>query len=104
MPIYAILVLAVVQGLTEFLPVSSKTHLLFTRHFLGMRVDFITDVALHLGSLLAILVYYRRQWLDLLKTRRAEIPRLILASIPVVIAGLLLKKHLQGLYSNLALA
>ena len=58
MSIFSVIVLAIVQGLTEFLPVSSKTHLLFTRHFLGMQPDLFFDVVLHGGSLLAILMYY----------------------------------------------
>jgi undecaprenyl-diphosphatase len=104
MPIHAVLVLAVVQGLTEFLPVSSKTHLLFARHALGRPVDLFFDITLHVGSLLAILVYYRREWWELLRARRAEIPRLVLASIPVVVVGLLFKRRIEHLYENLALA
>jgi undecaprenyl pyrophosphate phosphatase UppP len=71
------IILAVVQGLTESLPVSSKTHLLFTRRFLELPV----------GSLPAIHLPDRRRWIGLLKERRAEIPRLVLSTIPLVAAG-----------------
>ena len=107
MPIFAAVLLAVVQGLTEFLPVSSKTHLLFARHFLGgtvAEVDLFFDVTLHVGSLLAILLYYRRSWVELLTVRRAEIPRLILATVPLIAAALLLRKPLEHAYHNLVLA
>jgi undecaprenyl-diphosphatase len=104
MPLLSILVLSVVQGLTEFLPVSSKTHLLFARHFLGMEVDLFFDVTLHLGSLLAILVYYRKEWAELLKTRRAEWPRLVLGTLPLIAAALLFRKQLEPFYRDLRLA
>ena len=97
-------ILAVVQGLTEFLPVSSKTHLLFTRHFLKLPVDLFFDVTLHIGSLAAILVYYRKSWLELLRERRGEIPRLALATVPLIVAALLFRKHLAEAYENLTLA
>ena len=98
------IILAVVQGLTEFLPVSSKTHLLFTRHFLKLPVDLFFDVTLHIGSLAAILVYYRKAWLELLRERRGEIPRLALATVPLIVAALLFRKHLAAAYENLTLA
>ena len=97
-------ILAVVQGLTEFLPVSSKTHLLFTRHLLKLPVDLFFDVTLHIGSLAAILVYYRKAWLGLLRERRGEIPRLVIATLPLIIAALLFRKHLAAAYENLTLA
>lgn len=99
-----IIVLAVVQGLTEFLPVSSKTHLLFARHFMGKEPDLFFDVALHVGSLLALLLYYRKAWLDLLRDRRKEIPLLILGTLPAVVAALLLKDRVEELMTHLQLA
>ncbi|RPH49693.1 MAG: undecaprenyl-diphosphate phosphatase [Planctomycetota bacterium] len=98
------IILAVVQGLTEFLPVSSKTHLLFTRHLLKLPVDLFFDVTLHLGSLAAILVYYRKSWLELLRERRGEIPRLVIATVPLIVAALLFRKYLAAAYENLILA
>jgi undecaprenyl-diphosphatase len=105
MSIFSVLVLALVQGLTEFLPVSSKTHLLFARYFLETeRVDLFFDIMLHAGSLLAIFVYYRKAWAVLLRERRKELLLLFLGSIPLVVAGLLLRKHLKPAYGNLTLA
>lgn len=96
MELFDILVLSVVQGLTEFLPVSSKTHLLFAQILLGRAPDLALTVVLHAGSLLAILVYYRRAWLDLLRSRRREIPLLVVASLPAVIAALLFKDRVEA--------
>ncbi len=104
MSIFAIVVLSIVQGLTEFLPVSSKTHLLVTQHLLGMEPDLYFIVVVHAGSLLAVLTYYRRTWLELLGARRREIPLLIVGSIPAVAAALAFKRYLEPLYQDLALA
>jgi undecaprenyl-diphosphatase len=104
MSIFSVLVLAVVQGLTEFLPVSSKTHLLFARHFLGVEIDLFFDVTLHAGSLLAILLYYRKAWWVLLRERRKEVLLLVLGSIPLVVVGLLFRKQFEAYYENKVLA
>ncbi|MHB8895927.1 MAG: undecaprenyl-diphosphatase UppP [Candidatus Geothermincolia bacterium] len=103
--------LGIIQGLTEFIPVSSSGHLiLFPRLFgwntfvnaKGMGIAF--DVALHLGTLLALLIFFRHEWASLIKAffrsfrhKPADWDRamrvawmLILASIPAAIAGALL--------------
>ena len=56
------IVLAIVQGLSEFLPISSSGHLILIPHFFGWSDQGLAfDVAVHLGTLLALLVYFRRQ-------------------------------------------
>lgn len=69
--LFQAIVLGVVQGLTEFLPVSSSGHLLLGQHFLGLdqdRFGLPFDVALHLGTLLAVVAYF---WRDLIRMGRA---------------------------------
>lgn len=98
------IVLAVVQGLTEFLPISSSAHLILVPRFLGWTDQGIAfDVAVHLGSLAAVCVYFRDEiaavataWLRSL-TRRAKPDAealfgwyIALATVPVGLAGLLL--------------
>jgi undecaprenyl-diphosphatase len=95
--------LGVLQGLTEFLPVSSSAHLVLARAFFGWNVDegafgLAFDVALHAGTLLAIVAYFRRDLLDMLAAApqvlsaprgSGKVARLIvIGTIPVVIAGL----------------
>jgi undecaprenyl-diphosphatase len=95
--------LGVVQGLTEFLPVSSSAHLVLARAFFGWNVDegafgLAFDVALHAGTLVAIVAYFRRDLIAMLAAvpqalsaprGPAKVARLIvIGTIPVVIVGL----------------
>ncbi|HJQ92940.1 MAG TPA: undecaprenyl-diphosphate phosphatase, partial [Candidatus Thermoplasmatota archaeon] len=59
------LVLAVVQGITEWLPISSSGHLALAQRFLGIEVPVAYDRWLHVGTLVAVVVYYRRRLADL---------------------------------------
>jgi undecaprenyl-diphosphatase len=66
MPIYQAIVLAIVQGLTEFLPISSTAHLVLFPWLLGWRDPGLTfDVALHAGTLVAVLAYFWRYWVEM---------------------------------------
>lgn len=106
------IVLAVVQGLSEFLPISSSGHLILIPHFLGWQDQGLAfDVAVHVGTLIALLVYFRRQlgtmagsWLDSVfrrkHTRDSRLAwQLLVATIPVGLVGLLcddfIEEHLR---------
>ena len=104
------LILAVVQGLTEFLPISSSAHLILPTLLLGWPDQGLAfDVAVHVGTLLAVLVYFRRDLARLIsagwagiKTRQmnaalGEIACLALASVPALLAGLLLGERADAL-------
>jgi undecaprenyl-diphosphatase len=59
MPIYQVVLLAIVQGLTEFLPVSSTAHLYLTSWLLGWNTEGLDfDIMLHIGTLLSVLLYF----------------------------------------------
>jgi len=87
-----IVLLAIVQGITEFLPISSQSHLILMSKFFGMRDQGLGfDIALHAGSLLAILIYYRReisQVLYLSNEGKNYIKLIIIGSIPLPIVAL----------------
>lgn len=96
----ALLVLALVQGLTEFLPVSSSGHLVLVQHALGLEHASLTvDVALHVGTLCAVLVVYRRDVAavarDLLRGRAAEALWIALGTLPAVVVGLTAKDAIE---------
>jgi undecaprenyl-diphosphatase len=118
-PFHAFL-LGVLQGLTEFLPISSSAHLILFPWFFRWNnplLDSLSfDVALHAGTLLAILWYFWRDWLELiggffriLIKREARdfqerlILYIILATIPAGIAGILLEKTVESTFRNPAL-
>ncbi len=102
------MLLGLVQGLTEFLPVSSSGHLLIAQTLLGRVAQGITfEVAVHLGTLGAILFHYRRRLAALLRGAvRAEraaldyLGKLALATLPAVLAGLLLRAPVEALFEQ----
>lgn len=113
------IILALIQGVTEFLPVSSSAHLILVPRFLGWPDQGLAfDVAVHLGTLLAVLWYFREEliaiaaaWLGSLLGRNhdAEYARLgwalLLATVPLVVAGPLLAGFVEtALRSPLVIA
>src|SRR5438067_11092564 len=98
----AAVILGLVQGLTEFLPVSSTAHLILVSDALKLdpaRFGLSFDVALHLGTALAVLIYFARTWIDLavgLFRGRWRMPALIvLGTAPAAIAGVLFQSVIE---------
>jgi len=99
--------LGLLQGATEFLPVSSSGHLVLAEAFLGVsEAGLAFDIALHMGTLLAILIYFRQDWLAMLTAwlpasaadparaaRRLMLMRIIVATVPAAAAGVLLEDY-----------
>jgi undecaprenyl-diphosphatase len=72
LPIYQAIVLAIIQGIAEFVPVSSSGHLIIARRLLGWNElppahELTFDVALHFGTLLSVLFYFRRTWFQIIR-------------------------------------
>ncbi len=107
MSFFQALFLALVQGVTEFLPISSSGHLvLFQKLFRLSDPPVLFDVLLHLGSLGAILVYFRREIIFLFKEWRSQLKfwsLLIIGSIPAAFFGFFLSGRLEGIFNSLAL-
>jgi undecaprenyl-diphosphatase len=97
------LLLGIVQGLTEFVPVSSTAHLIIIPYFLGWSgtVDTLEfDVALHGGTLLALLINFRREWFSILRGDRGLLLAVLVGSIPAAIAGLTLEGVVESTLRN----
>jgi undecaprenyl-diphosphatase len=111
MPLAHVIILAIVQGLTEFLPVSSTAHLYLTSWLLGWNAESLDfDISLHIGTLLAVLIYFLPDWIQIigqgfgmkiggdddLKLNRMLLWLLVLGTIPAAIAGALLDKYAEN--------
>lgn len=93
MDIFQAFILGVVQGITEFLPISSSGHLLILPRVLNMPDQGLSvDALLHLASGLAIVTYFYKDWWKMLKKWRTSqlLRKILVASIPAAIIGLLL--------------
>lgn len=99
--IYAI-ILGIVQGLTEFLPVSSSGHLVLLQNIFGIKNDIILfDVILHLGTLVAVFIVYRKTIFELIKKPFSKkMQYLVVGTIPTVIIALLFKDFFEGAFSG----
>jgi undecaprenyl-diphosphatase len=105
MTVFQALVLGVLQGLAEFLPISSSAHLALTPWLLGWPAPGLAfDTSLHLGTLIAVLWYFQEEWrrligsaLEIVRTRQVttdshrRVIFLVVATVPAGIAGLLLE-------------
>ena len=115
------LIMGIVQGLTEFLPVSSSGHLIVVPFLLGWNDPFITSLAfsvmLHIGTLVALLIYFRSDWVRLVPAGLAAVRDrsfhgeedrrlawiLVASTIPAAIVGLLLSDVIEASFRSVGL-
>ncbi|GAA0320463.1 undecaprenyl-diphosphate phosphatase [Bacillus carboniphilus] len=92
-------ILGIIQGLTEFLPISSTGHLFLGRQFLGLQdAGLFLDTMLHIGTLLAVLVIYKNELITILKDPFHKLSfLLVIGTIPAVIAGLLFEDYFDAI-------
>jgi len=89
---FEIVILSIVQGISEFLPVSSSAHLFLVSEIYEFKSQaLLIDIGLHLGSLFAIIFYFRNDLLDILNNK-SLLFLIILGSIPLIIFGLIIYK------------
>src|SRR6185295_7916059 len=115
MPLIQVIVLAVVQGLTEFLPISSTAHLYLSSWLLGWQSESLDfDIMLHLGTLLAVFAYFFRDWVQIaadgfgvsigrdreLKHNQALLWLLAIGSIPIGVAGYVFREYAETTWRN----
>lgn len=111
--LYAI-ILGLIQGIAEFLPISSSGHLILVSNFLdGKTLPLSLNIALHMGTVFAVLIYFWRDWYNLTmatarriggggKTFESDVllPGLIIGSIPAGVIGLLWEKDIEKIFHN----
>ena len=115
MDAFSALILGLVQGLTEFLPISSSGHLILAREILGLQTEngLAVDAVLQLATILAVGIYFYKDLLDLVKAAVFLILRkpidqkakillfaIIAGTIPALIAGLLLEKTMETVFRS----
>ena len=94
-----ILILAIIQGVSEFLPVSSAAHtILISKYFNFNNQNLLVDICLHLGSLIAIIFYFRKDLFNFIKNKNFLI-KIVIGTVPIVPVGFILYK--TGLINNL---
>ena len=115
MPLYQVVVLALIQALTEFIPVSSSAHLALAPWLFGWKdPGLVFDIALHVGTVLALIVYFFKDWLQVIAEglglrfghdrELSQNPKLlwymILGTIPLGLAGLIFGKQAESTWRN----
>lgn len=106
-------ILGIIQGLTEFLPVSSSGHLVLFQNLLGFKEpELLLDCSLHLGTLLAVLIYFRTDlknmvteiWKGDLRNPHASLALwVVVGSVPTAVIGLVFKTPLERLFGSVTI-
>ena len=87
-----ILILSAIQGLSEFIPVSSAAHLvLISKYYAFANQNLLIDICLHLGSLIAIILYFRNDLFNLVKNK-SFLTKILIGTIPIIPVGYILFK------------
>ena len=106
--ILKILLLAIIQGVTEFLPISSSGHLVIAKYFLNLREGGATlEIILHAGTLFSILFFYRNRLIEIIKNLTNKDHEewsyfrfILIAIIPIFIIGMLYSKNIELFYND----
>lgn len=104
------IILGIVQGLTEWLPISSTGHLRLVEHFLGLKVPILFDVILHIGTLIVIFVFFKREigkilsaitHLDFQTEYGRMVPLIIVGVIPTMLIGIIFGKLIEETFQSI---
>ncbi|VVB67099.1 Undecaprenyl-diphosphatase [Candidatus Norongarragalina meridionalis] len=102
MDLFSAIFLGALQGITEWLPVSSSAHLALAQHYLGISAPVSFDIMLHLGTLIAVSVYFRKEIAEIMERRDARYLALIaVALIPTAIIGFAFKDSFEAMFSRM---
>jgi len=103
------IILGVIQGVAEWLPISSTGHLRLAEHFLGLTLPILFDVTLHIGTLVVIFVFFRKDIKNILSAlvrgdfkseNGALIPLIIVGTVPTALIGLVFSDWIEATFRN----
>lgn len=103
------IILGIIQGIAEWLPISSTGHLRLAEHFLGLSIPILFDITLHIGTLVVIFVFFRKDIKNILKALthldfKSEngqlIPLIIIGTIPTALIGIVFSDAIESTFSN----
>ena len=106
------IILGLIQGLTEWLPISSTGHLRIAEHLLGLSVPLLFDVTLHVGTLIVTLLFFRKDvknilvalWKRDFKTENGKlIPLIIIGTVPTALIGVVFSTDIESFFSSFPL-
>lgn len=110
MDIFQAVILGIIQGITEWLPVSSSGHLVIMKNIFGLEQPLIFDIMLHIGSLIVVLLFFRKEILELIKglinwekEKLKIILMIIIATIPIAVIGYFFQSIIDNIFNDLRL-
>lgn len=103
MEIYKAIILGIIQGLTEFFPISSTAHLILFPWFFGWegQINTLTfDVALHGGTFFSLLICFYKDWIEIFLKKRGLLFLILIATIPAAVSGLIFNDFVENSLRN----
>jgi undecaprenyl-diphosphatase len=102
------IILGIIQGIAEWFPISSSGHLVIAQQLMGIEVPVFYDIVLHLGSVICILIVFRKDIIDIIKKAIHSdqetwkfLIQMLIATIPVAIVGVLFDQQIEATFSEL---
>lgn len=108
MDIFQAIILGIVQGITEWLPISSSGHLVLFEHLFGLTQPLLLDIMLHVGSLFVVLFFFRKEIIELIKglfngdkEKLKIVLMIIIATIPIAVIGYFFQDFIESIFKDL---
>jgi undecaprenyl-diphosphatase len=101
MSIFEIIISGLLQGVTEFLPISSSGHLVLLHNFFGYEEPLVLfDIFLHIGTLLAVLIYFAKDIKDMIINKRKYLGFVVLSVFPAALIGIFFENSIEKVFAN----
>ena len=102
MTIFQSIILGLLQGIAEFLPISSSGHLVLFQQIFGLNEGVLSfDIALHFATLVSVCIVYRNRIVEMIKKPFSKLPMyIVLGTVPIIILGLLFNDTIEAFFEN----